>query len=84
MTPTKAQRWKARVVVASWSAMLWLSRPDWLNRMPDERDTKTLIEAVANMLAQQKDKPSTEFPKLRSAGLRGTKVEARRALKEKP
>jgi hypothetical protein len=51
--PTKAQHEAARVVVVQWSMMLWLSRPDWLNRLPDERDTGTLIEAVANLLAQQ-------------------------------
>jgi hypothetical protein len=52
MTKTQAQHEAARVLVVQWSMMLWLSQPDWLNRMPDERDTETLIKAIAHLLGQ--------------------------------
>lgn len=47
MTAVDNDTTRAATIVADWLTGLWVSRPTWLNRMPDKEHVDQLVSAIA-------------------------------------
>jgi hypothetical protein len=47
MTDHASDTTRAATIVADWLTGLWVSRPTWLNRMPDKEHVDQLVSAIA-------------------------------------
>src|SRR5690606_21342836 len=45
-----AARTTARRIVAEWLIEVWADRPEWLRRMPDDKEVKSLTERIRKEL----------------------------------
>ncbi len=60
--------YRAREVVANWFLTIWLTRPKWLNRMPDDVETSDLVNGIAAVL-NRKSPVTDPTPAMIDAGM---------------
>jgi hypothetical protein len=48
--PKKSPQDRATELVTWWLAQCWISRPVWMNRMPDKAHVQTLVNRIAKEL----------------------------------
>lgn len=49
----RAEPSTGRKIVAEWMLELWLKRPGWMTRMPDQADVDALVERIDNAIIDE-------------------------------